>query len=504
MKKLIIILILMSLITGSVSAYTNTIYWGTANADAMGYANTTQIHLAQGFYANETFDLKNITVRFRYNPVINVNVTLAIYNDNSGFPGNIITGFANIILPTFGAGDVSRTFIFPTGTTLTTGNNYYIVAYANSIDQVQIHQSGGEVYSGGYKYYNTSSSSWVSNSPIDLAMIIEGGIPPCIESWSPQYTNSSCNGTSINELKTYEDLNTCNTTTSLPGDNGTISNTYSCTPPIPPTPATPKIYYQDDFNDNRFMDRWTCDAGASITHNTTGGTLIISVTVNNRGCSYRQPNLINDTNVQVFIRMKQNIAGYFIRTEYLKWNSSLTAYRTGDCYGGGSWLNPGGGGWQAYFSNCTHRLTNYYSPITGNTYYNQTISINQDTNMVVDYSVLSPYPALATSIPFAKQIRPFGMFTIVTESQPVVIDKVCIANNISDCDYILPSLTPPTVPDNSVLTFAITIFLLIALVVIIVGNKIEGQGKELLYAVIVIVLIIMAIMYFLSLWDTVL
>lgn len=268
--------------------------------------------------------------------------------------------------------------------------------------------------------------------------------------------------------------------------------------------ATQKVYYQDDFNDDRFKDRWSCDTGADITRNITGGTLIISKTINNRGCSYLNPTPINDTSVEVFIRMKVISGGYNIRTEYLNWNSSLTAYRTGDCYGGGNWVNPGGGGWQAYFSNCTHRLTNFYSPINGNTYYNQTVTINQNTNSVIDYSVLSPYPALATNIPLAKQIRPFGRFTMVVEDSRVVIDKVCITNNISLCDYILPSLSAPTIPEDSVLTFAITIFLLIGLVVVIAGNKVEGHSKELLYGVIVIILIIAAVMYFLNLWGTVL
>lgn len=51
---------------------------------------------------------------------------------------------------------------------------------------------------------------------------------PCVENWTAQYINESCNGTFINEIKTYADENDCGTAEELPVDNDTVSNTFFC------------------------------------------------------------------------------------------------------------------------------------------------------------------------------------------------------------------------------------------------------------------------------------
>jgi hypothetical protein len=50
----------------------------------------------------------------------------------------------------------------------------------------------------------------------------------CVENWTAQYINESCNGTFINEIKTYADENDCGTAEELPVDNDTVSNTFFC------------------------------------------------------------------------------------------------------------------------------------------------------------------------------------------------------------------------------------------------------------------------------------
>jgi hypothetical protein len=54
----------------------------------------------------------------------------------------------------------------------------------------------------------------------------------CVESWVAQYHNDSCNGTFINEVKTYTDVNLCGTVINLPIDNNTVTNIYACSLPV--------------------------------------------------------------------------------------------------------------------------------------------------------------------------------------------------------------------------------------------------------------------------------
>lgn len=70
----------------------------------------------------------------------------------------------------------------------------------------------------------------------------------CVEDWLAQYNNQSCNGTFINEIKTYLDNNNCGTYSNLPGDNNTISNTYNCA-----TPPTGNVVADIDKVNNNYL-----------------------------------------------------------------------------------------------------------------------------------------------------------------------------------------------------------------------------------------------------------
>jgi len=105
--------------------------------------------------------------------------------------------------------------------------------YNLSIDD-NYHDDGTAPYCNNIKSIAVISlASWGGTEYYDNVRVWYDELPACIEDWLANYYNISCNGTFINEIKYYIDNNYCNTTTNLPIDNGTISNTYPCTIPSP-------------------------------------------------------------------------------------------------------------------------------------------------------------------------------------------------------------------------------------------------------------------------------
>lgn len=73
--------------------------------------------------------------------------------------------------------------------------------------------------------------SWQSsgNWTVDDVRLYADELPPCVENWTAYYANDSCNSSdAFGERKLYYDLESCGTTSTLPGDNGSISGVFGC------------------------------------------------------------------------------------------------------------------------------------------------------------------------------------------------------------------------------------------------------------------------------------
>lgn len=142
-----------------------TVFYGQGNSVGTTYAN-----IAQSFVAGTTADIASVEIPLLMISGIDPMLTIHVATDNSGAPGTILQS-SNITAPTGTPGIVTATF--GSGTTLYSGNTYWIWIFATYDDEIRW-QATDPAVSGTYSRSFDYGASWTAYGTSELALRVNG------------------------------------------------------------------------------------------------------------------------------------------------------------------------------------------------------------------------------------------------------------------------------------------------------------------------------------------